>query len=172
MSQTLRALHPDSAVTPNIHHTFNKPPKPILHFEGPGRTKQSFKDECDINNIMRRYAVTGVIEHLSQREPQYIDTTGAEFMDAMLVVAEAKTRFAELPAEIRNRFENDPAKLLDFVHDPENLEESIKWGFIDRDKLPQTLMAASSSGQATPTPTGTPASHSASGDPSSAEARN
>jgi len=109
------------------------------------------------------------LTHLQQREPVYIDTTGTEFMNAMLVVAEAKTRFAELPAEIRNRFENDPAKLLDFVHDPDNLEESIKWGFIDRDKVPETLMAPSSEPEATPLPAGSAGPDSGRQNPVSAD---
>src|SRR6185369_4770159 len=28
-------------------------------------TKQSFKDECDINNIVRRFEATGIVDHIN-----------------------------------------------------------------------------------------------------------
>ena len=33
-----------------------------------GRTKQSFRDETDINQIMKRAQVTGTISHLNKHE--------------------------------------------------------------------------------------------------------
>ena len=35
---------------------------------GPSLTKQSFKDQCDINRIMRRYSAGGQIDHLAKRD--------------------------------------------------------------------------------------------------------
>lgn len=119
----------------------SKPKKPITAYgpklrvqlkfpEGEGRTKRNFKDECDINVIMRRYAQTGVIEHVSKRDPVYADVTGHDYQTAMDVLANARTAFAELPARVRDRFDNDPQKMLDFVHDDDNLVEARELGLL------------------------------------------
>lgn len=96
--------------------------------EGSGRTRQSFKAECDINNIMARFQRSGVLDFVNKREPQYMDCTGVQFQAAMDLVAGAQSMFQELPSSIRNRFDNDPAAFLDFVQDPENAQELVDMG--------------------------------------------
>lgn len=108
-----------------------------LTFTGPGRTKQSHKDECDINQIMARYLATGMLDQSRALAAQYDDVTGIDYQEAMNIVADAKALFAAFPAAVRSRFDNDPAKLLDFVHNPDNVEESAKMGFLDASKLPE-----------------------------------
>lgn len=104
----------------------------------PSRTKQEFKDECDINTIMARYQATGVLDHLREDvQAQYEDVTGYDYQTAMQTVAAANSMFSALPAHVRERFENDPAKLLTFVHDKANAEESIKLGFLNAENLPE-----------------------------------
>ncbi|AXH76873.1 MAG: internal scaffolding protein [Microviridae sp.] len=99
-----------------------------LDFTGPGRTKQSFKDECDINRIMARFAVTGMLDFVSRHEPRYMDCSGIDYRACMDVVVEANSMFADLPSEVRDRFMNDPARFLDFCSDKENLPELRKMG--------------------------------------------
>lgn len=95
----------------------------------PGLTKQSFKDECDINRIMDRYQVTGVLpENLMVGNPQYVDVTGVEYQEAMLKVADAQSLFNRLPAAIRARFSNNPSAFLAFAENPDNRPELIKMG--------------------------------------------
>lgn len=95
-----------------------------------GRTKQSFKDECDINTIIRRFLKTGMLDYANKHEPRYGDTTGIEYTMAMQTVAAAKSIFNDLSAELRSRFENEPAKFLDFVNDEKNREEAQKLGLL------------------------------------------
>lgn len=96
----------------------------------PSLTKQSFKNECDINVIMAQYLKTGVIDFAQKHAPRYGDATGADFQDAMLIVAESRSMFNDLPANLRNRFNNDPALFLDFVHDEANREEMAELGLL------------------------------------------
>lgn len=114
-------------------------PKPRLHAlqfpesEGPhGRTKQSFKDESDINNIMARYNKTGVLEYTARYQPRYADVTGADFTSSMQKVALAKSMFNALPAFVRDRFSNDPARFLEFVQNPANEAEAIELGLLKK----------------------------------------
>lgn len=100
--------------------------------EGSGRTRQSFKEECDINNIMARFSRTGVLDFVNRLEPRYGDVTGLDYQQAMDVVATARSMFEDLPSALRARFENDPAQLLDFMADPANRDEAVKLGLSPR----------------------------------------
>jgi len=93
-----------------------------------GRTHQSFKDECDINRIMARHKKTGIIRQTTER-PQYGDFSNLpDYQEAMNTVIQADSMFAELNSEVRERFQNNPQKFLDFCDDPENQDEAIRLG--------------------------------------------
>lgn len=156
-STTMGAVHP-SAMPPHTNesppgagplngHTDTggvlRSPKPYLartaygpklriqqHFAADGRTKQSFKAECDINNIMARYLKTGVLEHVRQNVGQYLDVTGADFQAAQELVAGAHSMFHSLPSAIRTKFDNDPAEFLEFMENPRNAEEARELGLL------------------------------------------
>lgn len=100
----------------------------VVFPDGGGRTKQSFKAECDINNIMARFVRTGVLDFTNRRQAQYGDVTGLEYQSAMDLVVRAREMFAELPSAVRSRFQNEPGQFLDFVQDPANAEEMVKMG--------------------------------------------
>lgn len=94
-------------------------------------TKQSFKDECDINTIMARYMSTGELPDISSVAPQYLDvTSGFDFQSMNDQVVEAKNLFSQLPSALRSRFANDPGAFLDYCADPENEPEMRKLGLL------------------------------------------
>lgn len=113
-----------------------------LSFPTPGRTKQSFKTECDINHIMARYQKTGVIEFTQKHAPQYADCTGIEFQAGMEIITRAQALFNALPSTLRNRFHNDPGEFLDFVHDDKNLEEARELGLLRPEQKQATPLHA------------------------------
>lgn len=111
--------------------------KSSIHFDPLlDRTKQSFKDECDINVILRRYAATGQLDHLNLRTPLYGEIQPVDFQQAMGLVVEARAMFQALPAEVRDRFQNDPAKLLAFVSDEKNRPEAERLGLVVKKSTP------------------------------------
>ncbi len=93
-----------------------------ISFPEMGRTKQAGKDACDINKIMHRYIKQGVIEHVNKNEGQYLENTGIDFREALELVANARDTFAELPSQVRAQFDNDPARFMDYVQNPANVE--------------------------------------------------
>lgn len=94
-------------------------------------TKQSFKEECDINTIMRKYQSTGEMPVINQVAPQYLDVSeGFDFQSMQDKVVEARALFMQLPSILRNRFANDPAEFLAYVADPSNHEEMRKLGLL------------------------------------------
>lgn len=93
------------------------------------RTKQCFKDQCDINKIVQRYKKTGRLPDLITGNPSYGDfSTALDYHAACNMVLKAETQFNALPAKVRSRFGNDPAKMLEFVADPNNAKEMIELG--------------------------------------------
>lgn len=92
-------------------------------------TMQNFAAECDISNIMRSFAKTGLVNHVNRYQGQYGDFADAPtYHEAMNIIVEAQDAFDSLPANLRAKFANDPAQFLDFVHNPENEKEMIELG--------------------------------------------
>ncbi|WP_445772212.1 hypothetical protein [Rheinheimera sp.] len=126
---------------------------------GHSLTKQSFKDECDINNIMARMQATGVVEHLNRYQGTYGDFTDAptDYQSAIQAVLDARSMFQTVPAKIRAQFGNDPGAFLSFVQDPSNHAELVNMGLALKKPEapePQTAQAPPAS-SAKPTPTAT-----------------
>jgi len=107
-------------------------------FKLPSRTQQSFKDETDINNIMRKYQKTGLIDHVNEHGATYGDQPYADdYHSAMNLVADTNSMFEELPSSVRADFDNDPSKFLDYVADEERRETLLKEKKINSDE-PET----------------------------------
>lgn len=121
-------------------------------------TRQEFAAECDINTIMARYIRTGEMPHINLRAPQYFDSSGVDFQTHMNAIGEAKSLFAELPSDIRNRFRNDPAQFIDFCGDPANRTELAHMGLLSPDATRSVLRPSSPSAPATKAPKTQPAS--------------
>lgn len=91
-------------------------------------TKQSFVPETDINEIVKRFGLTGELPG-DLRAPTYQDFEGVfDFHSAMNAIATANESFDALPAAVRSRFQNNPALFVDFCSDVANLDEMRKMG--------------------------------------------
>lgn len=100
--------------------------------ELPSMTQQSFKEECDINEIVRRFGLTGQLPE-NFKAPVSGDFTGiTDFQSAMNAVIEAQDQFDSLPAVIRAEFKNDPQSLMSFVADDANRDRAIELGLIPK----------------------------------------
>lgn len=98
---------------------------------GESMTQQQFKDATDVNEIMKRYTQTGEINHLNKGQGIYLDNIEIPaYQDALDIVIQANLAFENLPAEVRKRFSNDPAELMQFLEDPKNREEGEKLGLL------------------------------------------
>lgn len=96
---------------------------------GNSRTKQSFKDDSNINNIMARYEKTEVIDHLQEKPGRFLDLpSGLDYQTAMNMSINARDAFDGLPGTIRAKFQNDPKTFFEFMEDSENDEEIMALG--------------------------------------------
>lgn len=91
-------------------------------------TQQSDALDLDINIIMSRFGQTGQLPNVV--EPgKYGDFSNAPtFREAQDIIHQANEMFGQIPAKIRKQFDNDPAQFLDFVNNPDNIEELRKMG--------------------------------------------
>lgn len=119
-----------------------------LQFPNPSLTQQSFKDEVDINKIMKRFSRQTKSDWLSQ----YRDCIGGDFGDfsdvvdyrtALDRVIAAKASFEALPAVLRKRFQNDPAEFLDYCMNPANLDEMVSLGLATKGEPDQNAPSQS-----------------------------
>lgn len=100
----------------------------------PSMTKQSFGPECNINTILSRYAKSGVIEHLNNREGFYGDFAEIpDYQTALDIVYTAEDQFLQLPAQVRKFFNNDPSFMLAYMQDPKNKKTCQTLGLLPAD---------------------------------------
>lgn len=118
---------------PNLRSAFNYNTDLLsdetgLNCQDPSRTVQEPKEETDINEIVRRFGLTGKLPD-DLRNPVYGDFLGiADYHGAMMAVAAANEAFDRLPAALRERFGNDPEQYVTFCLDDKNKEEMQKLG--------------------------------------------
>lgn len=101
-----------------------------LHCRDPSLAVQDQRDEVDINTIVRRFGLTGELP-VGVRAPSYGDFTDVmDYHSSMNAIMEADARFMRLPADVRERFDNDAGKFVDFASEPRNAEQLKDWGML------------------------------------------
>lgn len=111
-----------------------------LNCEDESLAVQSARDECDINTIVKRFGLTGELPDVAM--PQSGDFVGiGDFHSAMNLVRQTEEQFLRVPAEIRARFNNDPARFMAFVEDDSNYDEARKLGLLRDPVKPPEPMA-------------------------------
>lgn len=122
-----------------------------------GMTRQEFRRECDINTLMAKYINTGVMPQ-NVRTGQYGDFSSAEdYHAAQNILLNARAQFDALPSSVRDRFGNNPAKYLAFLHNPDNLEEARKLGVLKEVQAPAPPISVRVIPDAPPVPAPAPA---------------
>lgn len=125
-----------------VRHAFSEKLSPGIRCSQPGRTKQSFKAECDIHNILAKFRKTGLIDFVNKNEARYGDFSDFDFRSAMDTIAAANSMFEQLPSDIRSQFKNDPTAFIAFMDDPDNDLKAIKVGLKRPSEPPEEVQAA------------------------------
>lgn len=121
-----------------------------LECSDPSLAQQQFKDECDINVLLTRFAITGQLPS-GVRAPQYGDFSAVtDYHSALNAVIEADRSFMEMPADIRSRFNNDPGAFVEFCSDPGNHDEAVKLGLVLPTRSSAVQAEGASGGSQTP----------------------
>lgn len=101
-----------------------------LRCEDESLTAQEYAEDADINVIAQRFGLFGELP-TGVRAPVYGDFSGVDdYQSALNAIMAAQEAFMELPGDVRARFENDPARFVDFCSDERNREEASKLGLV------------------------------------------
>lgn len=82
------------------------------------RTRQSAKDECDVNVIVKRFGKTGVLPSVAGAFYADVADVG-EYREVVARVEAAGELFGKLPAKTRLAFRNSPMVFLEALADPD-----------------------------------------------------
>lgn len=106
----------------------------------PSRTQHHQANQVDVKSIMARARQSGQ-KVLPTHQTFYGDFTQVgSYQDALHKVMDAQNAFMTLPSKVRARFDNDPQKLLTFLSDPKNIEESVELGILQKSEEPAVIV--------------------------------
>lgn len=119
----------------------------VVHPEGGEvMTKQADAALSDINGLVSRYTAAGVIPPPGSMT--YGDfSSGADFLDCYLRVAEMEEQFRSLPTRVRKVCENNPARFLEMTETPEGVAELVKLGLL-KEQIPNATGTVSETSEA------------------------
>ncbi|QXP08210.1 MAG: internal scaffolding protein [Arizlama microvirus] len=104
--------------------------------EEPTLTQQSDAQEANINVIMERYQTSGQLPKMLQ-EGIYGDFSNVtDYRTAVETIRAAEDAFYEIPAQIRQKFDNNPDNFIKFATDPSNKQALQEMGLANADKKP------------------------------------
>lgn len=88
--------------------------KPLSFKKEKRLTKQYFKDECDINNVVKRFQETGFVP-VTRGEPQYGDAPNLDFKEALDLVMSARQEFNDLEHAVQALFDFNESNYYSFL---------------------------------------------------------
>lgn len=107
----------------------------------PSLTRQSEKNDADINVILARYEKTGIIP-VDQREALFLDVSQLDDYQTVLEhVRRTEEFFARLPATTRAAFDNSASVFLDQAVDPLQRGKLVELGLLEADASPKAAEA-------------------------------
>lgn len=119
---------------------------PIVDCKGDlGFTVQADADDADINKVIARYNKSGQLPPVRNGEPFYGDVSDiGDLQESLIRVQAADNLFMQYPAEVRERFDNNPVKMIEFLGDEKNRKEAEELGLVvRREPQPQVGTPAS-----------------------------
>lgn len=93
---------------------------------GPSMTDQSFTDECNINNVILRFAGTGELPpRINARTAEFLDVSDVpELREALEMAKNGNEFFQSLPDQVKQAVGYDPVRLLDALDEHQRLRAS------------------------------------------------
>lgn len=98
----------------------------------PSRTKQSFKDESDLNVLVKRFTPRDLQAIANSNvSPMYGDVSDIpDFQSAQNNVRRITEYFEGLPSDVRNTYGNSVSEFVSQMSRPENADRAVELGFL------------------------------------------
>lgn len=101
--------------------------------KGSSMTKQADANDCSIDTILKKFQKTGMIDHLAKGEGFYGDVSDmVNYQEALDLVCRANNLFMSMSPDVRERFDNNPSKMLSFLDNPNNYDEAVALGMVEK----------------------------------------
>lgn len=117
-------------------------------------TKQAFRDDSDINRIVGRYSPSLLARArfscaggVDDDVPVVDNTQFSDFHELQNRLVSLSSSFGSLPSKLRDRFSNDPRRLLLFISDPRNFDEGVALGLFAKPKTKRPHPVSGSGGE-------------------------
>lgn len=98
---------------------------------------QSQLKSTNINVIVANTLAKGLPLPTREAQGLYADFRYVDFIDQQEKALTLRQSFDKLSPELKGFFQNDPARLLEWVQDPENEAQAIKWGLRQKPQEPR-----------------------------------
>ena len=108
---------------------------PLGNFEDT-LTEQSHEKETNINEIVKKHGAVLSQGYVDISSLRFDDVSNNDFQEMVHMLMKGKESFEKVPSVIRNKFENDPAKFMDFVHNPDSKDQLVEWGMLKESDPP------------------------------------
>lgn len=92
------------------------------------KTSQVFRDDCDINSIVKRYLQNNQPIPTRDVESLYGEVSVTSLLEAKELCERSSSVFNSLPADVRKSFDNDVTKMLSWLGDKSNEEVAAQLG--------------------------------------------
>lgn len=105
-------------------------PAVVSYQGGVSRTEKSHRVKCNINTIVNKYRKTGLCPQRGTPGFYGDFSNVPDYQTCIEQVNIAQDAFMSLPSKVRKEFDNDPAKLLKFLDNPDNRDKAIELGIL------------------------------------------
>lgn len=103
----------------------------VLVGGGESMVRQSFKDECDINKILARYATSGQLP-LGRNDAKYGDVSEVkDYKEALDFVQHAREQLGQLPDSAREAFQKDPGAFFLGLEGATSRDDLVALGLLE-----------------------------------------
>ncbi|AXH74171.1 MAG: internal scaffolding protein [Microviridae sp.] len=103
-------------------------------------THQSFREEADINVIVKRYGINDALP-TGMSIPSYADFTGVtDYRDALDLINAGNIAFSSMPADVRSRFNNDASLFVEHFNAISNRSEGEALGLVFNEPAPADVV--------------------------------
>lgn len=134
----LKKIQAKEAKKGNVVSIVNGKLKVALKCEDETMTQQQYKKEQDIKEIIKKYNATGLLNKNIMSEPMFDDVSEiGDYQDAQAKIIKASQAFDQLPSIVKEKFDHNPAKLLDYLNKSENMDEAIELGLVNKSVTPE-----------------------------------
>jgi hypothetical protein len=123
---------------------YKAPKSPIADSSKPSLTQQEFKESCDINNILAKFAVQAQAlgvepsQLMPQDQGSYGDFSNLDdFQTAQNKIAFLNDQFSNLPSDVRRKFGDDLNNFIGAISDPSRIDELGELGVWNKESYQQ-----------------------------------